>query len=193
MYHCMIHYHEFVCLFQRRAADAGHYAGKVDGAPRKMTLAALDHVPPPAGDNIPDAGDAKLNGVHNVLVGVGPPGLAQVPGALHRHQGAAVQDRAGRAGRGRGQQDDGQPPPDRPCRGPVAAGPADPEAAAPDAAFKRGSPEARAASAALWSGLRAIAATVKEVAREQGVQVEWGGDWKWDAPHFQLNHAAYPA
>ena len=61
-----------------------------------------------------------------------------------------------------------------------------------DAAFKRGSAEARAADAALWAGLRKIAATVKTVAREQGVLVEWGGDWGWDAPHFQLNRKAYP-
>lgn len=61
-----------------------------------------------------------------------------------------------------------------------------------DAAFPRGSAQARQADAALWAGLRKIAATMKEVAREHGVLLEWGGDWGWDAPHFQLNRAAYP-
>lgn len=62
-----------------------------------------------------------------------------------------------------------------------------------DAAYKSGSTEARAASNALWAGLRQISAVVKEVARERGVLIEWGGDWGWDAPHFQLNRKAYPA
>lgn len=62
-----------------------------------------------------------------------------------------------------------------------------------DAAFPRGSAAAKAADARLWSDLRKIAASVKAVARQQGVQLEWGGDWGWDAPHFQLNRKAYPA
>lgn len=45
--------------------------------------------------------------------------------------------------------------------------------------------------AALWARLRVFAATAKAVAKEFGVQLEWGGDWGWDAPHFQLNRAAY--
>ena len=62
-----------------------------------------------------------------------------------------------------------------------------------DAAFPKGSAEAKAADARLWADLRKIAATVKAVAKEHGVQIEWGGDWGWDAPHFQLNRKAYPA
>ncbi len=62
-----------------------------------------------------------------------------------------------------------------------------------DAAFPRGSAEARAADARLWADLRKIAATIKVVAKEFGIQIEWGGDWGWDAPHFQLNRKAYPA
>lgn len=50
-----------------------------------------------------------------------------------------------------------------------------------------------AAEARLWADLRVIAAAVKEVAKERGVQIEWGGDWGWDGPHFQLNRIAYPA
>lgn len=62
-----------------------------------------------------------------------------------------------------------------------------------DAAFPKGSAEAKEANRRLWADLRIIAATMKAVAKEKGVQLEWGGDWGWDAPHFQLNRAAYPA
>lgn len=48
-----------------------------------------------------------------------------------------------------------------------------------------------AREAALWARLRVFAAIVKAVAKERGVLIEWGGDWGWDAPHFQLNRAAY--
>lgn len=51
----------------------------------------------------------------------------------------------------------------------------------------------KSAEARLWADLRAIAATVKLVAKERGVLIEWGGEWGWDAPHLQLNRAAYPA
>lgn len=74
--------------------------------------------------------------------------------------------------------------------------PVDPATGKPvpsDAAFKAGSAQAKAASARLWSDLRAIAAVVKAVAKDRGVQIEWGGDWGWDAPHVQLNRVAYPA
>lgn len=60
-----------------------------------------------------------------------------------------------------------------------------------DAEFPRGSAAARAASNNLWASLRAISATAKLVAKEKGVLLEWGGDWGWDAPHFQLNRARY--
>lgn len=55
-----------------------------------------------------------------------------------------------------------------------------------DAAFKAGSAEARAASAKLWADLRIIAATMKEIAKERGIALTWGGDWGWDAPHFEI-------
>lgn len=57
-----------------------------------------------------------------------------------------------------------------------------------DAAFPRGSAAARAADKALWDGLRKIATTVKAVAAERGVSLEWGGDWASfrDGPHFQI-------
>lgn len=45
----------------------------------------------------------------------------------------------------------------------------------------------------LWIHLRRVAEVVKRVARDMGVQIDWGGDWGWDAPHFELNRARYPA
>lgn len=61
-----------------------------------------------------------------------------------------------------------------------------------DAAFPKGSASAKAADAALWAGLREISKVVLQVAKEKGINVEWGGSWGWDAPHFQLNRVAYP-
>lgn len=194
---------DFVRLFQRRAADAGHYTGKVDGIAGSGTTAALDKVLPPlvliseppaaSGDNIPDAGDAKLQGVHNALVAVirmaslkSPVPFTVTEGLRSKtRQAALVEIGASKTMASRH------------LTGHAAdLWPLDPKTFKPlpsDAAFPRGSNEARAASAALWAALRSIAITVKAVAKEQGVQIEWGGDWGWDAPHFQLNRAAYPA
>ena len=57
-----------------------------------------------------------------------------------------------------------------------------------DAAFKRGSTEAKAADKALWDGLRKIAQVMKLVAADRGVSLTWGGDWARfpDGPHFQI-------
>lgn len=44
----------------------------------------------------------------------------------------------------------------------------------------------------LWADLRVIAGHVKSAAKDRGVMIEWGGDWGWDGPHFQLNRSAYP-
>lgn len=62
-------------------------------------------------------------------------------------------------------------------------------------AFPARSQEARTADALLWANLRIIAATVKQVAAERGVALEWGGDWASfpDGPHFQLSWGRYPA
>lgn len=62
-----------------------------------------------------------------------------------------------------------------------------------DAAFPKGSREARDASDRLWRDLRTIAAIMKAVAAERGIALEWGGDWGWDAPHFQLPRDQFPA
>lgn len=44
----------------------------------------------------------------------------------------------------------------------------------------------------LWLHLRKIADVVKRKSRELGVPIEWGGDWGWDAPHFQLPRSSHP-
>ncbi len=46
---------------------------------------------------------------------------------------------------------------------------------------------------ALWAALREINAAVQKASAELRVRVEWGGDWGWDAPHFQLPRKTYPA
>lgn len=41
----------------------------------------------------------------------------------------------------------------------------------------------------------AISIAMKEAAKELGIKIEWGGDWKngWDKPHFELSRKDYPA
>lgn len=41
----------------------------------------------------------------------------------------------------------------------------------------------------------AISVAMKEAAKELGIKIEWGGDWKngWDKPHFELSRKDYPA
>ncbi|MNV38631.1 Peptidoglycan L-alanyl-D-glutamate endopeptidase CwlK precursor [compost metagenome] len=45
-----------------------------------------------------------------------------------------------------------------------------------------------------WPLYHQVAAAVKQAARELGVPIEWGGDWRTfkDGPHFQLPFASYP-
>ena len=45
-----------------------------------------------------------------------------------------------------------------------------------------------------WPLYARIAATMKQAAKEVGVPVEWGGDWKSfkDGPHYQLPWSKYP-
>lgn len=44
-----------------------------------------------------------------------------------------------------------------------------------------------------WPLYDKIAVAVKEAARQLGVPIEWGGDWKMrDGPHFQLTWREYP-
>ncbi|RXA93805.1 M15 family metallopeptidase [Yersinia sp. 2105 StPb PI] len=46
-----------------------------------------------------------------------------------------------------------------------------------------------------WKYYEQIAAAFKQAAKEAGVPIEWGGDWKTlkDGPHFQLPFKDYPA
>lgn len=45
-----------------------------------------------------------------------------------------------------------------------------------------------------WPLYPRIAAAFKQAARELGVPIVWGGDWKFkDGPHFELDRKAYPA
>jgi peptidoglycan L-alanyl-D-glutamate endopeptidase CwlK len=46
-----------------------------------------------------------------------------------------------------------------------------------------------------WPLYAKLAVLVKQAAREVGVPIEWGGDWKSfrDGPHYQLPWAKYPA
>ncbi len=45
-----------------------------------------------------------------------------------------------------------------------------------------------------WEYFYPIADAMKEAAEEQGVDLEWGGDWSSfpDGPHFQVSWEAYP-
>lgn len=45
-----------------------------------------------------------------------------------------------------------------------------------------------------WDQYYPIADAMKKAAKELGVKVEWGGDWKsfLDGPHFQLSRKEYP-
>ena len=46
-----------------------------------------------------------------------------------------------------------------------------------------------------WPLYHKIAAAMKQAAKEEGVYLDWGGDWSNfpDGPHFQLNWGKYPA
>lgn len=45
-----------------------------------------------------------------------------------------------------------------------------------------------------WPLYNKIAAAMKEAAKQVGVPIEWGGDWRTfkDGPHFQLPRKEYP-
>jgi peptidoglycan L-alanyl-D-glutamate endopeptidase CwlK len=45
-----------------------------------------------------------------------------------------------------------------------------------------------------WPLYDKLAAAMKQAAKEVGVKIEWGGDWKSfkDGPHFQLPWGTYP-
>jgi peptidoglycan L-alanyl-D-glutamate endopeptidase CwlK len=45
-----------------------------------------------------------------------------------------------------------------------------------------------------WPLYHKIAAAMKEAAKQEGVSIVWGGDWRTfkDGPHFELDRKAYP-
>jgi peptidoglycan L-alanyl-D-glutamate endopeptidase CwlK len=44
-----------------------------------------------------------------------------------------------------------------------------------------------------WPHYYPLAKVIKQAAKEVGVPIEWGGDWKFkDGPHWQLPWASYP-
>lgn len=161
----------------------------------RLTVApALTVITAPAGeDDIPETGHAKLKGVHAALVDLVRAASAEceVPfTVIEGLRSAERQRQLVAAGASKTQNS-------RHLTGhAVDLWPLDPATGKPlpsDAAFRNGSAEAKAASARLWADLRKIAGVMKAVARTRGIQIEWGGDWGWDGPHFQLNRAAYPA
>lgn len=46
-----------------------------------------------------------------------------------------------------------------------------------------------------WSKFKLVSDAMLQAAKELGVDLEWGGNWKSfkDGPHFQLSHKSYPA
>lgn len=46
-----------------------------------------------------------------------------------------------------------------------------------------------------WPDYHELAAVIKQAAEDQGVPIEWGGDWRSfkDGPHWQLPWKEYPA
>lgn len=192
---------QFVKYAQERLAQHGQYTGKVDGVAWEGTLSALDHALPPMvrispapkpEDALPAAADEKLKGVHNALVSVVRSASLKSSVPFTVIEGLRSEERqaqlveAGASKTSNSRHLTGHA---------VDLWPLDPATMKPvpsDAAFPKGSNEAQAASARLWSDLRKVASAMKDAAKEQGVQIEWGGDWGWDAPHFQLNRKSYP-
>ena len=45
-----------------------------------------------------------------------------------------------------------------------------------------------------WPLYHKIATAMKDAAKQEGVSIVWGGDWRTfkDGPHFELNRKAYP-
>lgn len=44
-----------------------------------------------------------------------------------------------------------------------------------------------------WPLYHALAPIIKQAAKDEKVDLEWGGDWKWaDGPHWQLSWKSYP-
>lgn len=157
------------------AADAGRLS--VIATPKPI-------INVPSLDDIPDSGDARLVGVHPVLAGLirAASLTCDVPFTVIEGLRTAERQRE-LVAKGASKTQNS-----RHLTGhAVDLWPLDP---ATGKALPAGTKDSEAR---LWDDLREIATVVKSVAKERGVMIEWGGDWGWDAPHFQLNRATYPA
>lgn len=172
------------------AADAGRLAVVKPVAAKDEARPLIN---PPGEADIPASGEAKLAGVNPVLADLIREAAKRASIPFTVIEGLRTKERQAqlvKAGASKTQNS-------RHLTGhAVDLWPLDPatgKALPSEAAFAKGSKAAKDASARLWADLRVIAGVVKEVAKERGVMVEWGGDWGWDAPHIQLNRSAYPA
>lgn len=157
------------------AADAGRLS--VIEAPKPI-------INVPAADDIPASGDARLVGVHPVLADLirAASAACDIPFTVIEGLRTAERQRE-LVARGASKTQNS-----RHLTGhAVDLWPLDPTTGKP---LPAGTKEAEAR---LWADLRAISAVVKAEASRRGVMIEWGGDWGWDAPHFQLNRTAFPA
>lgn len=177
----------FVRLVQVRLRDAGHYSGRIDGDAGPATLAALDTaLPPPLvvtpRADIPAAGLTKLAGVHPALAILIKETSARCDVPFTVIEGLRTMDRQAqlvRSGASKTMRS-------RHLTGHAA------DLWPLDAAGKGLPAGTRTAEAALWAALRQIAAVAKLVARERGIALTWGGDWGWDAPHFEISPDVHP-
>ena len=179
----------FVRLVQTRLRDAGHYTGRIDGDAGPATLTALDKaIPPPlvveprSVDTIPDAGDAKLTGVHPRLARLireasnrSPVPFTVIEG-LRTSARQAQLVKAGASKTMRSRHLTGHA---------VDLWPLDPAGKPLPAGTKE-------REAALWAALLQIIGAVKLVAREQGTAITCGLDWGGDAPHVEIDPTIDP-
>lgn len=172
------------------AADAGRLAVQKPVAKPGETRPLIN---PPTESDIPPSGQARLEGVHDVLADLVSEAARRcsIPfTVIEGLRSAERQRQLVAAGASKTQNS-------RHLTGHAAdLWPLDPVTGKPlpsDAAHPKGSKAAKDASARLWADLRAIMAVIREVAKERGVLLDFGVDWGWDAPHVQLNRAAYPA
>lgn len=193
---------EFVKHVQSRLSSTGFYQGAIDGKAGPMTLSALDRALPlptflerndlpltpvvplssRVKDDIPDSGDSKLVGVHVVLSELVKVVSLKCDVPFTVIEGLRTIERQ-RELVARGASKTMK---SRHLTGhAVDLWPLDANSKPLPAGNKE-------REAVLWRELRKIADVVKSVAKEHGIMVEWGGDWGWDAPHFQLNRSMYP-
>ena len=182
----------FVRLVQRRLAESGHYTGAIDGMAGDGTRAALDKALPPLTvisvlpseeEALPKKSEGKLVGVHETLASIVREAFARLGGGFIVIEGLRTKERQAQMVK----QGSSKTMNSRHLTGhAVDLWPLD----ANGNALTSGT---SAKEAALWASLRTIMGVVRIVAKERGVAINLGVDWGWDAPHVELNRAAYPA